>query len=107
MKEQKPDYKRIYQDLICMKFPEKFSDCEKILCKKEFSALDVINLNNRLFGDSVKEIENFNMKHRSYTKSDVLKILNHQKMYKLNDSQLAIYFKLSRNTVSKWKKKFV
>lgn len=53
------------------------------------------------------ETKNINKKHRSYSKSDIIKILNHQKKNQLNNSQLARHFGLSRNTVTKWKRLFL
>lgn len=97
-----PDYKRIYSDILTIKYPHKISECEGILSKKTVSVLDVIKLNTIIFG-SFKD----NQKHRSYDKATIFEILNYQKKNKLNNSQLALHFKLSRSTIAKWKKHFV
>lgn len=102
-----PDYKRIFNDIISMKYPQKYKDCASLLQKNKLSVLDVIELNKRIFGYSGKEVMNMNQKHRSYSKNDILQILDYQKRNNLNNSQLALHFKLSRNTVSKWKKLFL
>lgn len=102
-----PHYKKIYTDILNKKHPDKKEECKTLLDKENLSVLDVIKLNRIIFGFVDKETESFNQKHRSYTKSDILQILNHQKKYNLNNTQLALHFKLSRNTVTKWKKMFL
>ncbi|AZB29635.1 MULTISPECIES: transposase [Chryseobacterium] len=103
----KPDYKRIYRDLLKMKFPEKEKDCQPILQKENFSQLDVINLEIILFGKKQSEEFLNDGRHRSYDKSTIFKILDYQKKNNLNNSELAKYYGLSRNTVAKWKKHFL
>lgn len=44
-----------------------------------------------------------NKSHRAYSKEAIYKILEYQKKNCLNNTQLAKHFKLSRNTVTKWK----
>ncbi|KMQ69187.1 transposase [Chryseobacterium sp. FH2] len=104
MEKIKPDYRSIYTDLINEKFPEKKQEYLPILCKENFTMLDVIKLNQRLFNKKDKEILNFNQQHRSYDRKTILEILDYQKKQKLNNTQLANHFKLSRNTIAKWKK---
>ncbi len=106
MERPTPDYHRIYNDIINKKHPEKKEACKALLNKKELSVLDIIELNNKIFGLPDRATETFNQKHRSYDTSAILKILDYQKIYKLNNSELAQHFKLSRNTVTKWKKLF-
>lgn len=101
------NYKQIYFDIISKKFPHKMEDCKTFLEKGTLSTIDIIQLNKKVFESSDKETESFNQKHRSYSRTDILKILDYQKMNKLNNSQLAIHFSLSRNTVAKWKKMFL
>lgn len=102
----KPDYKRIYSDILSKKYPEKKEECISLLEKQSLSNLDIIRLNDKIFGRDNANKE-FNQKHRSYQKSDILQILDYQKKYKLNNSQLANHFNISRNTVTKWKKMFL
>lgn len=106
MKQILPDYKRIYVDIVNKKYPQKKSECNAILSKESFSALDIIAINKIIFGTD-KESNSFNQKHRSYSKIDIIQILDYQQKHKLNNSQLANHFSLSRNTVAKWKKIFV
>lgn len=96
-----PNYKRIYTDILKRKYPDKIKECKHILDKRNLSALDVIALNQKIFGTVV------NQKHRSFSQSDIFKILEYQKKHNLNNSQLAMHFNLSRNTVTKWRKMFV
>ena len=101
-----PDYKTIYQDILQEHFPEKLPDCYSILNKNNLSAIDILKLNEKIFGSHRKNFEE-NQKHRSYSPSDILQILEYQKENNLNNTQLATHFKLSRNTVAKWKKLFL
>lgn len=98
-----PNFKKIYHDIINDKFPEKKDSCAKLLNKKKLSALDVITINNILFTQSSETSQQY----RSYKKSDILEILDFQKKFKLNNSEAAKHFKLSRNTVAKWRKIFL
>jgi len=102
-----PDYKRIYQDMISKKYPDKVELCNSLFVKDYFSALDVLKINQILFGSFNKFAKDFNQKHRSYDKTSILEILKYQKKNKLCNSQLAIHYGLSRNTVTKWKKQFL
>ncbi|WP_223559482.1 helix-turn-helix domain-containing protein [Chryseobacterium lathyri] len=107
MKNNQPNYKNIYSDILTKKFPHKRKECEVLLNMDSLSFLHIIQLNTIIFGTSDNQTENFNQKHRSYRKSDILKILEYQKKYNLNNIQLANHFKLSRNSVTKWKKMFL
>jgi hypothetical protein len=102
-----PDYKRIYNDIIIKNFPDKRNCCMRLLKKESLSVEDIIELNEKIFGHPDKETFAANQRHRSYRKTDILKILHYQKKNQLNNSQLATHFKLSRNSVTKWKKNFV
>ena len=107
MKNNQPDYKTIYTDILHKKYPEKKAECFPLLEKENLSVLDIIELNKKIFGIADKETQAENQKYRSYSKSDILKILDYQKKHKLNNSQLSKHFKLSRNSVTKWKKMFL
>ena len=102
-KMNQPDYKKIYADIIKRRFPEKSIDCKALLQKEELSTLDIITLNKKIFGNSGKDYEIFNQRHRSYKPSSIKYILNYQKKNNLNNTQLALHFKLSRNTIAKWR----
>lgn len=106
-KYSQPNYQRIYADIITRNFPHKKQECEKLLGKKELSVIDILELNKRIFGTKNTEIGKQNQKHRSYGKSDILRILDYQKTHKMNNSEVARHFGLSRNSMTKWKKVFL
>lgn len=106
MNKREPDYKRIYSDIIDIKYPDRKEACKVLLDKPNLSVLDVIEINEKIFGTGCKATAVFNQKHRSYNRSTIFEILNYQKNNKLNNTQLAMHFKLSRNTIAKWKKIF-
>ncbi|AZA79820.1 helix-turn-helix domain-containing protein [Chryseobacterium sp. G0186] len=98
---KRPDYQRIYFDYIQTKSPQKMKQCEFFFQKKKVTSLDVIRINTIIFG-----YEKDSLKNRSFSTADITYILTYQKKRKLNNTQLAAHFKLSRNTVAKWKKMF-
>lgn len=98
------NYKTIFQDLLSIKYPERLSEFQKILNKNSLNELDILTICKKL--SACKEVKKENGKYRAYSKPTILKILDYQKKNQLNNSQLAIHFKLSRNTVAKWKKLF-
>ncbi|RKS97931.1 hypothetical protein BCF58_2065 [Chryseobacterium defluvii] len=100
----RPDYKKIYVDILDKKHPQKKDDCKKILSKKQLTSLDIIELNTIIFGHSSDVL---NPSHRSYDPNSIFKILEYQKAHNLSNTKLAQHFKLSKNTVSQWKKKFI
>ncbi|MDR6465342.1 helix-turn-helix domain-containing protein [Chryseobacterium sediminis] len=100
-----PDYKKIYTDIIEYKKPEKAEACEFFLQKERLTVLDVIALNKLIFGTA--EQSTSNSMFRSYNKESIFHMLDYQKKNNLNNSQLALKFKMSRNTVAKWKKTFL
>jgi len=102
-----PDFQKIYSEIIERYYPEKEEECKFYLNRTDWSSLDVITVNNILFSQkSSREILEFNQKHRAYDEKTIKKILQYQKKNKLNDTQVSIHFKLSRNTLLKWKRNF-
>ncbi len=102
-----PDYKQIYKDIIRQKYPTKLNDPEILnRLNKLDTALDVIEFNDFLFRTTSKETKSENQKLRSYDKATVLKILKYQENYSLNNSEVARHFKMSRNTIALWKKRY-
>ncbi|MDP9962253.1 helix-turn-helix domain-containing protein [Chryseobacterium lathyri] len=106
IQQLKPDYKRIYHDILSDEYPERIDEFKNILEKPILSFLDMLQLNQKIFGKVDKSIETFNQRHRSYSANDIFEILDYQKNNNLNNVQLANHFKLSRNTITKWKKMF-
>lgn len=101
-----PNYKKIYTDILEMKFPAKKSSCKSLLEKEKLSVLDVIKLNAMIFKRSSREDLRYNQKLRSYTSDDIAVILEFQEKNNLNNSQVARHFKMSRNTIAKWRQMF-
>lgn len=106
MDVSQPNYRRIYLDILDRNITKNKDECKAILNKNKLTALDVIKLNTLIFGTKDKETIAFNQSHRSYKKSSVLEILHYQKKNGLNNSKTAEHFKVSRNTLAKWKKIF-
>lgn len=75
----KPDYHKIFEDLIEKKYPNKKEECKSILKKQELSFLDIISLNNKIFGTSDLDLARANQKHRSYNRSTIVEILSYGK----------------------------
>ncbi|MBP2616977.1 helix-turn-helix domain-containing protein [Chryseobacterium jejuense] len=100
----RPDYKRIYNDIIIKKYPQKKEECQFILQKEELSLMDVIKLNQKIF--CKKENNIGNQKHRSYDKSFIIEVLSYQKKVRITNKELSAHFKISRNTITKWRKIF-
>ena len=97
----KVNYKTHYTDIINDHYPSKKSVCQEILNKKTLFILDTIELNKLIFEDEHNKNIEVNQKFKSYSKKEILLILDYQKTHNLNNSQLANHFKLSRNTVAK------
>lgn len=100
------NYRQIFIDILDSRFPEKKQNFLPLLQKQNLSVIDILNIHKKIFGIS-KETESSNQRHRSYNKSDILQILDYQQKHKLNNSQLAKHFKISRNTIAKWRKMFL
>ncbi|WP_172280376.1 helix-turn-helix domain-containing protein [Chryseobacterium sp. LAM-KRS1] len=106
LKKVPVNYKKIYSDILTKKFPEKSSILDSIKNKDSLSYMEIINLNQKIFGNADNETERFNQTHRSYDESTILKILEYQKDNCLSNLQVSLHFKISRNTIAKWKKIF-
>jgi len=98
-----PNYKQIYHDFIEAKCPDKREFVKGFLSKDTLSVSDVLKINNIIFFDGLSESQKF----KSYDKQAIFEILDYQKAHRLNNTQLASHFKLSRNTVTKWKRTFL
>ncbi|MCW3160468.1 helix-turn-helix domain-containing protein [Chryseobacterium oryctis] len=99
-----PDYKQIYLDILEEKFPEKLRDktIKKKLNSLE-SAMDILKLNKMIFGEAKSAMEFKSQRLRSYDESSILEILEYQKKNKLTNIGVANHYKISRNTIAKWK----
>ncbi|MFV0146344.1 helix-turn-helix domain-containing protein [Empedobacter falsenii] len=90
---QKPNYQKIYKEIIQKKFPEKIQQTKKLL-KKEMDVLDVIKLSEILNTNETTD----NQKHKSYDLNSIQKKNNYTNTY------IAEKYKISRNTIAKWRK---
>lgn len=98
----KPNYKAIFNDILNSLSQEVSEKISQIMSKELLSFSDVISLNNIIFSNETRY--NNNQKFRSYDKATILEILEFQKKNGYNNSEIAQHFKLSRNSVAKWKK---
>jgi hypothetical protein len=102
-----PNYRQIYLDIIVEKCPEKINDQNIINKINTLSTiLDIVSLNDFIFEKGSLVNESCNQKLRSYDKDSILAILDYQEKNELNNSQLSKHYKLSRNTITKWKRYF-
>lgn len=101
------DYKILYTDIIAKKHPEKMRECDDLLNKENLTVVDILLLNKTIFGKNKPSDFSLNQKFKSYSKQDIVQILDYQKKHTLNNTQLANKFNVSRNTITKWKKIFI
>lgn len=105
---RKPLYYKLYADMIKDKYPEKKEQCIGYLERTDWTALDVISINNILFGKGQDRTDiAIDMKHRSYDPDSIHKILNDQQKSKMTNKEIAYKYGLSRNTIAKWKRLFL
>lgn len=98
-----PNYKLIFEDILNDLYPEKKELCTKILSKENLNIFDILTLNKIIFGNS---LNNLNNKFKTYSEEEILYILKFKKINKLKNIEVAEHFNLSRNTVTKWLKKY-
>jgi len=103
----KPNYKKIFEDIVLKKCPQRYQEFEYYFNKENLTILDVIEINNRIFGLKDKLTMSFNQQHKSYDYETILEMLTYQQTEKLNNVELANHFNLSRNTVSKWRRLYL
>lgn len=102
--KMKPNYSKIYHDLLLAEHPEKLKDAKiNELLKNLNTSDEVIRFNERLFEQSKESVEN-NQKLRTYDKETMLKILMYQKQHGFSSNYISKKYKISRTTIAKWKK---
>lgn len=99
---KKPNYIKIYTDLINSKFPEKFSLIDLFKDKEELSVLDILIINNILFG-KIELQDLSNPRHKSYDLETIKYIIDYQRQNQLTNTAISKLFHVSRNSVAKWK----
>lgn len=105
MNQIKPDYKKIFTDMV--KYYELFltdqiqKEIDIILSREELTSLDVLKMNELLFPRSIKFSQN--QKLHKFDHQSKKFIIEYQKKLKLSNISTATTFKISRNTLAKWK----
>lgn len=102
-----PDFKLIYTDIINEKFPDKMND-PVIRSKLDTlnTAVDILKFNILVFGESEYTILSKSQRLRSYDEASIREILDYQSKNKLTNTETGNHFKISRNTIAKWKSFF-
>ncbi len=103
--ENKPDFGKIFREMAEKKNIPK-NQQERIAEQKGWNSLDVIEINEELFAKDNKENIKFNQKHRAYDESSIKELLEYQQKHKLNNTEMMSLFKISRNTIARWKRIF-
>ncbi|WP_284462945.1 helix-turn-helix domain-containing protein [Chryseobacterium sp.] len=102
----RPNYKKIYQDMLTLEYPEKLKDPKiKELLGKLDTSEDVLKFNDRLFKPS-REGQKNNQKLKTYDKKTMIKLLQYQKKHGHSTSYMSKKYKISRTTLTKWKLMF-
>ncbi len=101
-----PDYEKIYREIIEKKGPLKTKELDALFAQKKIKAYDVIELDILINEQTSKDEQAFNQKHRAYDEETIRYILEYQSKYALSNIKTSEIFKVSRNTISKWKKIF-
>ena len=102
----RPNYHQMYLDIIQEVCPHKLPYFSKFFAQNNLSHFQVIALNLMIFNQLNEFCEEDNQKFKAYSRETIFTVLNYQKEHHLNNSQLARHFKVSRNTVAKWKKQY-
>lgn len=105
-KINRPFYKKIYEEMIHKKYPDKMDYCRCYLEKEEISCIDILSLNQIISKSGYDKYNQVN-KYKSYDTETIINILEFQKKNQLNNSKLSLHFNISRNSITKWKKIFL
>ncbi|WP_313385580.1 helix-turn-helix domain-containing protein [Chishuiella sp.] len=92
---QKPNYKKIYEEILKRKkIKKKIND--------KMSIKDVLKISKIINPDN----QDKNQKHKSYDLDYINYVLNDQLKHNYTNTEVANKYNLSRNTITKWKKNF-
>lgn len=105
-KVNSPDYRKIYTDMIEMKYLDKKDKCKTLLSKNKLSVLDILELEKKIFEGNMSSDDKTNGKFRAYDNEAIQQILTFQKINNMTNTETSIYFKIGRNSIAKWKKMF-
>ncbi|MBB4805551.1 hypothetical protein HNP38_000823 [Chryseobacterium defluvii] len=91
-----PNYQKIYEDLLRSKGLEGTKEVPRFE-----KSTDIIRFDNLISDKNNEGADKENQRFRAYDEESVLEILTYQKKYRLNNSELARIFRLSRNTIAR------
>ncbi|WP_419868654.1 helix-turn-helix domain-containing protein [Chryseobacterium sp. CT-SW4] len=102
----RPNYTKIYEDLIRLECPEKLTEPT---IKKQLQNLntceDILNFNEKIFKQSKQSLKD-NQKLKTYDRKTMLKLLQYQKQHGFSTNYMSKKYKISRTTLTKWRKTF-
>lgn len=99
LKIQQVNYKALYRDIVCDLNIENISLIDSINEISNYSDVKAVD-------ESIFDNEYSNQEFKSFDEHMIKKILQEQREYSLTNSQIALKYRLSRNTVAKWIKHF-
>jgi hypothetical protein len=102
----RPNYKKIYYDLLKEKQPEKLGDPKILHLLNNLNTMEDVLKINALVSDSSKKNLKKNQQLKNYDKKTVLRLLHYQKKHNLSDNFMSKKLKMSRTTIAKWRKIF-
>ena len=95
----KPNYHKIFEDALSeVEDANKIILVKKILQNSNLSHFEILYLSEYIFGKSD------NNKHKSYNLETIKNIIEYQKINNLSNFEISKIFKISRNSLTKWKK---
>ena len=102
----RPNYTKIYRDMLKERNPEKLEDPKvQRLIKNLKTTEDILKFNDLVFESSKESLRN-NQKLKTYDKKTMLKLLQYQEKHGLSTIYMSKKYKISRTTIAKWKKTF-
>ncbi|MCB9201843.1 MAG: helix-turn-helix domain-containing protein [Flavobacteriales bacterium] len=94
----KPNYTKIYKDLLSAK-----NEDTSIIKGKITTSLEVIKISDTVNQSGDEQMQKENYKLRAYDKDSVKEILEYQKEHNYTDSYISRKYGISRTTIKKWK----
>ncbi|PQA94426.1 transposase [Chryseobacterium shigense] len=99
-----PDFKLIYTDIINEKFPDKINNpVIRSKLNTLHTAVDVLKFNILVFGQPENTVLSKSQRLRSYDERSIRDILEYQRKNRLTNTETGSHFKISRNTIARWK----
>ena len=100
-----PDYQKIYKEITERFHKNKTDKVKTYLQKEEWTSFDVIAVNKLLYDMKENNELKVDKRCKAYDEQTIISVLNHQKEFRLNNSELSRLFKISRNSVISWRKR--